>query len=135
MTHQSNMPNLSARLSERNRQALNDMLDAEEEVERKADDLERKGPDAWVRLACVGKGDTGQSHHCRRILLSVYNGAAWPLDPTRLRVIDRELLQAALTVIEWSVYAFEEPHEYAAGGNELMQRFAAMEARTGGRDE
>lgn len=129
MNHQSSMPNLSARLSERNRQALEEMLDAEEATERKADELERKGPDAWVRLASVGKGDTGQSQHCRRILLSVYNGATWPLDPTRLRVIDRELQQAALTVIEWSIYSFNEPHDYTPGGNQLMQDFAAIEKK------
>lgn len=129
MTHESSMPNLSARLSERNRQALNEMLDAEEEAERKAGELHRKGPDAWARLASVGKGDTGQSHHCRRILLSVYNGGTWPLDPTRLRVIDRELQDAALTVLEWSIYSFNEPHDYTPGGNQLMQDFATIETK------
>jgi hypothetical protein len=125
----SSMPNLSARLSERNRQALNEVLDAEEETERKADELERKGPDAWARLASVGERDTGQSQHCRRILLSVYNGGAWPLDPTRLRVIDRELQDAALTVLEWSIYSFNEPHDYTPCGDQLMQDFAAIEKK------
>ncbi|MCL7930463.1 DUF7673 family protein [Halomonas llamarensis] len=129
MTHKSSMPNLSARLSERNHQALEAMLDAEDEDERKASELELKGPDAWKRLASVANGDTGQSQHCRRILLSIYNSYVWPLELTRLRVIDRELQQAALTVIEWSLYALNEPHEYTPGGDQLMQDFAAIEKK------
>jgi len=129
MTQRSSMPTLSARLSERNRQAVNQAAERVESVYQVAKSLELAGPDAWVRLASVGKGDTGQSQHCRRILLAVYNGNAWPLDPTRLRVIDRELLQAALIVIEWSIYSFNEPHEYTPGGDQLMQDFAAIEKK------
>ncbi|MYL22512.1 hypothetical protein GLV89_01675 [Halomonas alkaliantarctica] len=128
MTQPSNMPNLSVRLSERNRQALEAMLKAEEEAEQKASELELEGPLAWMRLAEVAEGDTGQSRHCRRILLSLYNGAEWPLDPTCLRVIDRGLQCDALTVIEWSIYSFDEPHEYAMRGSELMKRFWEIES-------
>lgn len=127
MTIQPRMPRVSERLSERNRQALEAMLKAEEEAEQKCAQLELDGPTAWDRLAAVARGNSGQSHHCRRILLSLYNGGAWPLDPTCLRVIDRELQADALTVIEWSIYSLEEPHDYVMGGSQFMQRFAAIE--------
>ncbi|MBL1266279.1 MAG: hypothetical protein COA87_000645 [Halomonas sp.] len=111
MTTQPSMPLVSERLSQR----------------LKRQELDLKGLDAWERLAVVAQKESGQSHHCRGILLAVYNSYAWPLDLTRLRVLDRDLQQAALTVIEWSIYASDEPHEYTPGGNELMQRFAAIE--------
>ncbi|MGP9644776.1 DUF7673 family protein [Halomonas sp. AOP30-A1-24] len=127
MTTQPSMPLVVQRIRERNRQALEAMIAAEKEADQKTSELELKGPEAWDRLAAVARGDTGQSHHCRRILLSLYNGAAWPLDPTCLRVIDRELQADALTVIEWSIHSLEEPHDYVMGGSQFMQRFAAIE--------
>lgn len=131
MTTQSNMPRVSERLgqrlSERDHEALEALFAEEDEIDRKREQLDVKGCDAWERLAVVAQQESGQSHHCRRILLAVYNSYAWPLDLTRLRVLDRDLQQAALTVIEWSIYASDEPHEYTPGGNKLMQRFAAIE--------
>ncbi len=127
MTTQPNMPLVVQRIRERNRQALEAMIAAEDEADQKRQTLDLKGPDAWSRLAVVAQKESGQSHHCRRILLSAYNSYAWPLDLTRLRVLDRDLQQAALTIIEWSLYASDELHEYTPDGNRLMQRFAAIE--------
>jgi len=127
MTTKHSMPLVTQRLHERNREALEAMIAAEDAADQKRAQLDVKGPDAWERLAVVAEKESGQSHHCRRILLAVYNSYAWPLDLTRLRVLDRDLQQAALTVIEWGIYASDEPHEYTPGGNELMQRFAAIE--------
>lgn len=127
MTTKHSMPMVTQRLSERNREALEAMIAAEEEAEQKCVQLDEKGPEAFLRLVNVAEGSSGQSQHCRRVLLSVYNGAAWPLDPTRLRVIDRELQEAALTLIEWSIHAFDEPHTYIRNGGRLMQRYAAIE--------
>ncbi|MGP5308069.1 DUF7673 family protein [Vreelandella alkaliphila] len=127
MTTNHSMPLVTQRLRERNRQALEAMIAAEDTVDQKRKTLDLKGSDAWERLAVVAQKESGQSHHCRRILLSVYNSYAWPLDLTRLRVLDRDLQQAALTVIEWSLYASDELHEYTPIGNKLMQRFAAIE--------
>lgn len=132
MTQQSSMPNLSARLSERNREALEAMLAQEAAAEQRLEDLEHRGPFALQRLTEVAKGNTGQSRHCRRILLAVYNGAEWPLDLTRLRAIDRDLQRAAFTVIEWSAYTGRELHEYLDDGDKLMQRFWLIE--TGGEE-
>lgn len=111
MTTQPSMRLVSERLSQR----------------LKRQELDLKGLDAWERLAVVAQKNSGQGHHCRRILLAVYNSYAWPLDLTRLRVLDRDLQQAALTVIEWSLYASYELHEYLPHGHKLMQRFAAIE--------
>ncbi|MDT0501611.1 MULTISPECIES: hypothetical protein [unclassified Halomonas] len=126
------MPNLSQRLSERNRQALEAMLVAEADAKQRLAQVEKLGPTALNRLAQVAQGDSGQSHHCRRILLAVYNGPEWPLELTRLRVIDRDLQDAALVVIEWAAYTGRELHEYLDDGNALMRRFWLIE--TGGED-
>ncbi|SFT54725.1 DUF7673 family protein [Halomonas saccharevitans] len=121
------MPNLSQRLSERNRQALEAMHAAEADAERRLARIEKLGPTALNRLAQVAQGDSGQSHHCRRLLLAVYNGPEWPLELTRLRVIDRDLQDAALVVIEWATYSGRELHEYLDDGDRLMQRFWLLE--------
>lgn len=127
MNHQPRMPRLSQRLSERNQTALAALVDAENAAQQKRAELDGRGPAAMQQLVAVANGCTGQSHHCRRVLLAVYNGAAWPLDPTRLRVIDHDLQNAALTVLEWSLYAFDEPHTYLPDGDKLLQRFASIE--------
>ncbi|RAH37548.1 hypothetical protein [Halomonas sp. SL1] len=121
------MPNLTQRLSERNRQTLEAMHAAEADAERRLAQIEKLGPAALNRLAQVAQGDSGQSHHCRRLLLAVYNGPEWPLELTRLRVIDRDLQDAALVVIEWATYSGRELHEYLDDGDRLMQRFWLLE--------
>ncbi|PKH63500.1 MULTISPECIES: DUF7673 family protein [unclassified Halomonas] len=127
MTTNHSMPLVTQRLRERNREAQEAMIAAEVEADHKRAQLDEEGPEALLRLIKVADGASGQSQHCRRVLLSVYNGAAWPLDPTRLRLIDRELQEAALTLIEWSIRASDEPHTYVCNGGRLMQRYAAIE--------
>lgn len=79
------------------------------------------------RLVEVAQNHSGQSHHCRRILLAVYNSDAWPLELTRLRCLDADLQRAALSVIEWAVYTNRELHEYLPEGDAIMKRFWAIE--------
>ncbi|ERS88832.1 DUF7673 family protein [Halomonas sp. PBN3] len=124
------MPNLTQRLNERSRQALEAMQAAEADAEQRLARVEQLGPTALSRLAQVAQGDSGQSHHCRRLLLAIYNGPEWPLELTRLRVIDRDLQDAALVVIEWATFTGRELHEYLDDGDRLMQRFWLIE--TGG---
>lgn len=132
MTQQSSMPNLSARLKERNQQALAAMQTAAAHSELCMARIQRFGPTALLRLVEVANGDSGQSHHCRRILLAIYNGSRWPLDPTRLRALDGDLQQAALITLEWATFSRRELHEYLDDGEKLMRRFRLIE--TGGRE-
>nr|WP_298411640.1 hypothetical protein [uncultured Halomonas sp.] len=82
---------------------------------------------ALKRLVEIAELDSDQPHHCRRILLAVYNSHEWPLDLTRLRCLDPDLQRAALRVIEWAVYTDRELHEYLPQGNTIMQRFWNIE--------
>ena len=117
------MHRVTERLRERSRQAMEKILAQEADAEQRRAQLELVGPAALSRLVDVASGHTGQSQHCRRILLAAYNGPTWPLDITRLRVIDRDLQRAALTLIEWATYTPRELHEYLDDGDRLMQRF------------
>jgi hypothetical protein len=103
------------------------MLAAEDDAERRRQALEATGTEAMQCLANAAQGDSGQSHHCRRILLVTYNGNEWPLDLTRLRVIDRKLQRAAIAAIELGIYAGDAPWRLLPDGERLMQQFAAME--------
>ncbi|SDJ89101.1 DUF7673 family protein [Billgrantia gudaonensis] len=145
------MPNLTQRLNERSQQETTmadrplttDLtgrpipgqqdvvyidLDAEraKHIARQAE-LLAHGMPALQRLAEVAHRHTHQAQHCRRILLAVYNGAEWPLDLTRLRVLDEDLQRAAFAVIEWSADCDRELHEYLDDGNRLLQRFWNIE--------
>lgn len=104
------------------------ILAAEDEAERRRQALETTGTEAMQCLANAAQGDSGQSHHCRRILLATYNSYAFPLDLTRLRVIDRKLQRAAITVIELGIYAGDAPWRLLPDGEQLMQQFAALES-------
>lgn len=126
------MPKLTQRLSERNQQALEARHAAEADAEQRLASVEKLGPTALLRLVEVARGDSGQSHHCRRILLAIYNGSRWPLDPTRLRALDGDLQQAALITLEWATFSRRELHEYLDDGEKLMRRFRLIE--TGGRE-
>lgn len=104
------------------------ILAAEDEAEHRRQALEEAGPAAMQQLADAALGDSGQSHHCRRILLATYNSYVYPLDLTCLRVIDRKLQRAAITAIELVIYAGDAPWRLLPDGEQLMQQFAAMEA-------
>ncbi|MDF9434680.1 hypothetical protein R5R73_01715 [Salinicola sp. LHM] len=132
MTTDSRMPKVSQRLNERSRLALERHAAEEAAVEQRLSTLDQSGPSALERLAEVAQGHSGQSRHCRRILLAIYNGPEWPLELTRLRCLDRDLQRAALTVIEWSAYSGHELHESLGDGEALMRRFWHAESDKGG---
>lgn len=127
MTTNHSMPLVTQRLRERNRQALEAMIAAEANADDYRTQVATSGLPALKRLAHVGLGDSDQPQHCRRVLLAVYNSAAWPLKLTSLRALDDDLRRAALAVIEWSAVSDRELHEYLPHGHALMQRFAAIE--------
>lgn len=91
----------------------------DEEFEKRLESLNR--------LVEVAQNHSGQSHHCRRILLAVYNSDEWPLELARLRCLDQDLQRAALSVIEWAAYTNRELHEYLPEGDAIMGRFWAIE--------
>ncbi|MCE7516668.1 hypothetical protein LZG37_00855 [Halomonas titanicae] len=127
MTTNHSMPLVTQRLRERNRQALETKIAAENEAEIQCTKVTVAGLLALQQLVEIAQGDTHQPQHCRRVLLAVYNSYAWPLNLTSLRVLDDDLRRAALAVIEWSAVSDRELHEYLPDGHELMQRFAAIE--------
>ncbi|SFI13743.1 DUF7673 family protein [Modicisalibacter xianhensis] len=98
-----------------------------EAFERHKIEVQERGLPALQRLADNALGYTHQPHHIRRILLATYNGEAWPLDLTRLRRLDADLIADALTVIEWSTYADAELFEYLPDGDRFMQQLATIE--------
>ena len=127
MTTKNSMPLVTQRLRERNREALEAMIDAEANANDYRTRVATTGLPALQHLAEVAKGNSHQPQHCRRVLLAIYNSYAWPLNLTSLRVLDGDLRGAALAVIEWSAVSDHELHEYLPDGHELMQRFAAIE--------
>ncbi|MGO2265114.1 DUF7673 family protein [Halomonas sp.] len=129
MTTNNAMPLVTQRLRERNRQALEAMIAAEANADDYRTQVATSGLPALKRLAHVGLGDSHQPQYCRRVLLAVYNSAAWPLKLTSLRALDDDLRRAALAVIEWSAVSDRELHEYLPHGHQLMQRFAAIEQK------
>lgn len=129
MTTKNAMPLVTQRLRERNRQALEAKIAAENEAEIQCTKVAVAGLLALQQLVEIAQGDTHQPQHCRRVLLAVYNSYAWPLNLTSLRVLDDNLRRAALAVIEWSAVSDRELHEYVPHGHELMQRFAAIEEK------
>ncbi|WP_051912825.1 DUF7673 family protein [Halomonas sp. TG39a] len=113
----------SKQLSDHARQA-HEKVDA---FEPRKIEIQDRGLPALQRLAANALGYTHQPHHIRRILLATYNGEAWPLDLTRLRRLDADLIADALTVIEWSTYADAELFEYLPDGDRFMQQLADIE--------
>jgi hypothetical protein len=126
MTTNHPMPLVTQRLRERNRQALEAKIAAENEAEIQCTKVTVAGLLALQQLVEIAQGDTHQPQHCRLVLLAVYNSYAWPLNLTSLRVLDDDLRRAALAVIEWSAVSDRELHEYLPDGHQLMQRFAAI---------
>jgi len=90
-------------------------------------ELKERGLPALLRLVDVAEQHSGQSHHCRRILLAIYNGYEWPLELLRLRNLDEDLQRAALTVIEWGAYTDRELHGFLPDGDGTMQLFWKIE--------
>ncbi|WIX33210.1 hypothetical protein QO259_00690 [Salinicola sp. JS01] len=132
MSTESRKPMAPELLSERIHDRLEQHAAEEASVEKRLSTLELCGPIALKRLIEVAEGHSGQSHHCRRILLAVYNGSKWPLELTRLRCLDRDLQRGAIILIEWSAYSGRELHEYLENGDHLMNRFWETESCQGG---
>ncbi|MEC4767964.1 hypothetical protein LPL18_011580 [Halomonas sp. CUBES01] len=127
MTPETNMPRLTQRLRERNREALAAKVAAENKANMQRTQVSVEGLLALNQLVEIAQGDSHQPQQCRRVLLAVYNSYAWPLNLTCLRALDHDLQQAALAVIRWSAVSDRELHEYIPHGHQLMQRFAAIE--------
>ncbi len=135
MSTESRMPRLSQRLNERSREALEKHFAEEGLVETRLSELSVNGQSALERLVEVANRDTGQSRHCRRLLLAVYNSDEWPFELNRLRCLDRSLQRDAFMVIEWSTYTGRELHEHLDDGDRLMQRYWKIESGVDDRGE
>ncbi len=86
------------------------------------------GLPALQRLATIAYGDTGQASTVRRFVLGLYNGRRFPLDPTTLRGLDKELFDDCMAVLTLDARAtVKEVHEYFENGSELFEAFARME--------
>lgn len=105
------------------------------EVARQCETLEQhayaNGIPALERLLSVASGDTGQSHHVRRLLLGLYNRYDWPFELVRLRNLDVALQQAAMHVIALATYGRYEIHKLVEDGDTVMLQFWERESGEG----
>lgn len=73
---------------------------------------------------------TSGARACAQVLLGLYNGARFPMDLTDLRVLDKPLREAALSVITHDATACQrEVHEWLnllAGRRDMGDRFEAL---------
>lgn len=102
------------------------------EIERQRAEAASAGRPALDRLIEVARGDTGQSVVCRRFLLGLYNGHAWPFDLNDLRGLDADLIDAALAVTRAdALLAWPSEIHVVAGAQELFEQWRreAIEAR------
>ncbi|MGY6278308.1 DUF7673 family protein [Methylomonas sp. MgM2] len=96
------------------------------ETERQA--VTEAGLPALERLVNIANNDTGQADTVRRFLLSLYNGYAFPLNPSTLRGLDKALFDDALAVLKLDARAaVKEIHQYVYKGGELFERWAKAE--------
>ncbi|MEH6490728.1 DUF7673 family protein [Halopseudomonas sp.] len=94
-------------------------------MEQRKTQARELGLPALVRLVKVAQGNTGQSAHIGRFLLSLYNGRAYPLDPSSLRCIDYDLHQYCLCVLAMDYAPEQEVHELVVGGHQIWEQFKA----------
>lgn len=66
---------------------------------------------ALVLVWNTAQRDTGQSRVCLRLLLGMYNGSRFPFDLTDLRLLDTNLLDAALLLLRMDARPQMEVHE------------------------
>ncbi len=79
---------------------------------------------ALERLIRVARSDTGQSMTCRQLLMSLYNGRAWPFPLTELRGLDYNLQDDALTVIRADAsMAWPNEVHVVSGERELFEQW------------
>lgn len=72
---------------------------------------------AAASLWNVASRDTGQSRVCARLLLGLYNGHRFPFDLTDLRLLDAELLRAAIDLM-----AADATHTLRCEVHELLNK-------------
>ena len=81
----------------------------------------------WLQeLVRAAQGDSDQASHVRRFLLLLYDPAQWPLDMSRLRVLDPRLQDVMLAVIELD-WCGTEIHEDIEDGQALWIEFWRQE--------
>lgn len=81
----------------------------------------------WLQeLVRAAQGSSDQASHVRRFLLSFYDPGQWPLDMSRLRVLDPRLQDAVLAVLELD-WCGTEIHEYIEDGQAVWCEFWRME--------
>ena len=85
------------------------------------------GVPALERLVEVAEGDSHQSRHIRRFLLALYNGAQWPIDLTRLRVLDPDLQIDILAVLQLD-WVGDEVHGYIRDGDDIWKHWWERES-------
>lgn len=101
------------------------------EIDRQRAEADALGRPALDRLIAVARGDTGQSAVCRRFLLGLYNGYAWPFDLTDLRRLDAELTDAALAVARADALAAWPSEVHIVAGEKALFETWAEEAGAG----
>lgn len=106
-------------------EALNVVVSGEAGYE---DKLVDHGIPALLRLISVAQGNSGQSHHLRRLLLGVYNGYAWPFELQRLRALDRDLQVDGLLVVALATFSPYEVHTLVKDGDSMMKEFWLRES-------
>jgi len=109
---------------ERN-EAVNAFLSKMNEYETRKEMAFKTGIPALTRLLVVAKNDTGQSITCRRVLLGLYNGHAYPFPLTELRGLDADLFDDCMAVITMDACGpIKEIHEFIKDGSTLFTQWA-----------
>lgn len=115
-------------LEESARQAAQQQYEEQRErALREREESEAEGVPALRRLVEVAQGDTDQPRHVRRFLLSLYNGKAWPLDPTELRALSLDLQADCRAVLRMDMTPRCEIQRWIEDGESLWERFSAIE--------
>ena len=107
--------------------AIRDFYERQERFAKERAESEAAGVPALERLVQVARGGSGQCHHIRRFLLSLFNGNRWPFDLTRLRALDAELQADCLAVLRMDMTPRCEVHERIANGTEIFLDFWEIE--------
>jgi len=106
-------------------EALNDFFRQMAELETERQAATEAGIPALIRLAKVAETETGQGNTIRCLLLSLYNGYAFPFNLTRLRGLDKPLFTDAIAVLTLDArVTAQEIHHYLENGGEMFERWA-----------
>lgn len=109
-------------------EAVNDFFRQMAELDTERQAATEAGLPALMRLAKVAETDTGQGNTIRCLLLSLYNGYAFPFNLTRLRGLDKPLFTDALAVLTLDArVTAQEIHHYFENGGEIFERWAQLQ--------